>query len=238
MDFYRDFNITLTSGEIRFIAAYGSYLTILDNNTATDLVVSLNGNAGQPIPSGVSVELPANTQYSGFYIQNTSGGNMTVRFAISAGRIVDSRLKAASTLNVNVLSGTITDLTSTKNNTRALNGDTGTQILKYGTANNSTTTIHVVTAGKSLYLTSMFASTVSSSGSILSGDVIITNAADVLQHTLMSQYAFSVTAVGYVTANGASKSFLYPIKIPANYKVKIVCPAGVYTNASIEGWEE
>lgn len=98
-DFYRDFNFTLSAGQIIPVAAWGSYLTILDNNTAFDILVSIDGNAFQPIPAGVSVELPQDQSYAGFLIQNSSAGAMTVHFAISSGKIVDARFKTSATLN-------------------------------------------------------------------------------------------------------------------------------------------
>jgi hypothetical protein len=233
MDFYRDFNITLAAGEVRPIVAYGSYLTILENNTVTDMIVSLDGNAGQAIPAGISVELPADQKYSGFYVANPSGGAMTVRFAISAGRIVDSRLKAAATLNVAVLSGTIADLTSVKNNSRSLNGDTGAQIVRYATIGASAVaTVYQVTAGKTLYLTgfNVGGSVVGAYGLYLAW----TDSAFALK-----QYLFvGIGQAGVTLPIGVCQNLSTPIKIAATDILRITSGATSVGNATIFGWEE
>ena len=242
MDFYRDFNLTLSAGEIRQISAYGSFLTILENNTVTDLVVSIDGNAGQAIPSGISIELPADKNYSGFYIQNISGGAMTVRFAISSGKIMDARFKTSGMLNTNVINiphvivdtapttpVTNSDITSIKSNTRLTNGDTGTLVGGYGNATNAVTTIYTVTAGKTLYLANGNFSGYGSSGN---GQVIITNAADIQQMVLAN------IVIG---GNGIASplGILYPVKVPATWKIKVTSSSTIAViYACINGWEE
>ncbi len=122
-EYYRNFEYTLADQEIREIFAYGRFLTILSNSISIDPKVSINGQAAQPIPSGIGIELPLGEKpYTTLMFQNTSGGAMTIRFAISNGRIIDNRL---------VLSGTI--LTQDNSVIAELQGattalDTGTQV--------------------------------------------------------------------------------------------------------------
>lgn len=119
-------------------------------------------------------------------------------------------------------------------NERGLNGDTGDQILKNGSANNATTVIHTVTALKNFYLTALHAWIYASTSSGGTPSVIITNAADAVVWTIFSgQFAVNTTGVGIPF------HFIRPIKIPAGYKIKIISNSTTITiSASVSGWEE
>ncbi len=112
-------------------------------------------------------------------------------------------------------------------NTRTLNGDTGTQITKSGTQTNAGSTIlHTVTAGKSFYLTA--ANLFGVNGASVWGYIQVTDAADATQYNILYCY----DRFGY------SHDFIYPVKIPAGYKVKIVIDAATgEARGFIHGYE-
>lgn len=124
-----------------------------------------------------------------------------------------------------------TNTTGLPANTRSLNGDTGTQITKSGSANNGTTIIHTVTAGKKLFLSS--AVVACGFGVSNAFEFFVTNAADVTQYSI---YKGSGGAAGN---QSVGLNFNNPIKIPAGYKLKCLTnSAGAGIGVCINGWEE
>ena len=117
---------------------------------------------------------------------------------------------------------------------RSLNGDTGTQITKSGSGAPATTTIiHTVTAGKTLYLTTIslysFGGDVGTVGRVKFRD---TNDVDVA--SLLGMISNSTTSS--FLNNG---TYLPPIKIPAGYDICITSDtSGPNMGYFIFGWEE
>ncbi len=226
VEFYRDFQFTLAAGEMQTIFAWGRFFTMLANSSATDLLVSINGQAAQPVPNGVGLELPLEeSPYSTITITNPSGAPMTVRFAISNGRVIDNR---------NVTSGLIlVSDTAEQANTRSLNGNTGTQVIaSLAPTNNTTATIYTVTGGKTLFLTS-YDFALSDTGNGVETRLVVTNAADVEQYRLASVVGSTVPAI-----QRACAVLTYPIKIVATWKIKAVASVSGYAAGRITGWEE
>ena len=109
---------TLASGEVRELALEGTFLTILSNSALTDAQIGLGDNIFQAIPAGISIEFPADSQFERLMIKNPSIGAMTLKLAVSFGRIWDNRVVFAGSISVeetpNVLSTpanvTVTDV--------------------------------------------------------------------------------------------------------------------------------
>jgi len=111
-------------------------------------------------------------------------------------------------------------------------GHNGTQIIKYGLANNSTVVLHTVSAGKTLYLYSfnidVYTTTASFGGQLRVRDTtpaIVNILADLNAGANMSQ--------------AIAQDLYYPIEIPAGYTIEIVSDVeAVIVVACIFGWEE
>jgi len=143
----------------------------------------------------------------------------------------DIKLEELKT-KLDTLSGHVDGL---EGNTRGMNGDTGDQIIKSGGIGAGTTpvVIHTVTAGKTLFLTSVKLEIHGSTTGI--GYMKVTNAADVDVYLITTKIA--ANAQGYIEG---FKAFPKPLKIPAGYKIKTVGSSATCDShqGDITGWEE
>lgn len=90
---YRFYRATLTPGKVLTISSYARFLTILSNNLTTSPKISINGDAEEELPSGLSVELPEKENFDHLELRNPSAiDSMTLEFSLSAGHIYDNRL--------------------------------------------------------------------------------------------------------------------------------------------------
>ena len=108
----------------------------------------------------------------------------------------------------------------------------GTQILKWSEKVNGSTTIHTVTAGKTLYLTSLTAF-VQSTAAATAGSVWVRDTLGALVSRLVTAY--------FLAAGSGSWALPYPfpLEIPAGYDIIAYSSAAtVYCGACIAGWEE
>jgi hypothetical protein len=108
----------------------------------------------------------------------------------------------------------------------------GEQVVKSSSAQNATVIIHTVTAGKTLFLCSVF---LRAYWNVVgnSHPLAVRNAADVIQYTLLDMLA---PAVGH---GEVSRAFGPPLEIPAGYDITIVSAGvGDIMLGSIFGWEE
>ena len=124
-------------------------------------------------------------------------------------------------------------------NTRSLNGNTGTQIIKNcALTNNATAIIHTVTAGKKMYLTDYDLSFISAIAAINAGagSIKVRNTADVDQYTL-SYLNAGVNLIEYSTGRKTA-TLNYSIIIPAGYDIVATADTRIYISARITGWEE
>lgn len=110
--------------------------------------------------------------------------------------------------------------------------DDGTQVAVQGLAANQTTTIHTVTAAKTLYLSLAAVGVRNNNAANQSVYLRVTDGVDALQYDL---FGFSVAA-----SQGASDShsFMPPLEIPAGWKLKVIsADADVRAHAFIHGYE-
>lgn len=109
---YRSYTITLLPGQVFRISSYGSFLIILDNDIGTDPRMSINGDAFEEIPAGISVQLPPQEKFQYLLLQNPDGADtMTLRFALSASLIQDNRLVISGSVFTDILAQFNGDLT-------------------------------------------------------------------------------------------------------------------------------
>lgn len=105
-----------------------------------------------------------------------------------------------------------------------------TQIIKQNGAAATTTIVHTVTGGKTLYIASAQLSIMATSTSY--GYMLIRDSSDVSVCTALLLHVFtnSGAAVGC--------AFPMPLSIPAGYDVCMVAYKNAEGNLSIQGWEE
>jgi hypothetical protein len=108
-------------------------------------------------------------------------------------------------------------------------GVTRTQIIKRAGVLNGSATIHTVTSGKTLYITSNY--TVAFSTANSEGDLYVGDSGGSLQFYLIVLN----TLAGQ--SNVCHQSYPMPIMVPAGYKI-IIYGAPGYGEAGFTGWEE
>ncbi len=148
-------------------------------------------------------------------------------------QIIDNRSEAIQTAELTNISN---NTGATKNNTRSLNGDTGTQVNKSvdGLALAATTIVHTVTTGKTFYLTSLCLFS-DHGGNYGKAILKVRDGSDVDLYELAQVDSIAVQYDRF----GIPRSFPTPIKIPAGYDIVVTNTVVVYnTNAQINGWEE
>lgn len=105
---YQDYQVVLAAGEYRPFQCHGRYLTFLDNSLSTDMMVSFDGQSEQPIPKGISIELPETENFVTLGLRNPAGSAATIRFSISNGKVDDNRNVISGTVTVENISNTLT----------------------------------------------------------------------------------------------------------------------------------
>ncbi len=105
---YQDYQVILQAGEYRAFQCHGRYLTFLDNSLSTDMMVSFDGQSEQPVPKGISIELPETENFVTLGLRNPAGSAATIRFSISNGKVEDNRNVISGTVSVENISNTIT----------------------------------------------------------------------------------------------------------------------------------
>jgi len=111
-------------------------------------------------------------------------------------------------------------------------GHNGTQVTKWGSADNETVILYTVTAGKILYLVH-YTVFISSDVADRWGFMGVRNDADV------EQYRFSTGVFKQVGSIGFGVGLKYPIEIPAGWDIFLVSnSADSHINGFIHGWEE
>lgn len=104
---YQDYQIVLTTGEFRSFQCHGRYLTILENSVSDDMLVQFDGQPSQPLPKGLSVEIPENENFITISFRNPSVSSATIRFSISNGKVYDNRNVITGTVDVDDVSNTL-----------------------------------------------------------------------------------------------------------------------------------
>jgi hypothetical protein len=95
---YQYFQRTIPAGGVQDIAAYGGFITLLTNNGAGDVEINIQGQGYQPLPAGLSIELPTTETFNLLQFQNPTGLAMTIEFSISNGRVYDNRTNIVNRL--------------------------------------------------------------------------------------------------------------------------------------------
>jgi hypothetical protein len=225
-----------TATVARYVANAGNFIYVLnatDTNVSVNVQLTQNNNRSMEILPLVKC-LGYKCPFEGLYLSWSAQAGKTITLLIGSlgGKMLDVIDNRLSTELLSAVDGL-------ENNTRGLNGNTGTQVNKRSSVTgNSTGVIHTVTAGKNLFLTSCelnFTSTVVTI-STSSGYLTVTDGSDVqffYLSEILNQIGMPIGMYSKV------RSFSPPIIIPAGYKVKVI---GVETNtktaAIINGWEE
>jgi len=239
----------ISSGLINIVKGYGVaypfYRLYLTNTAQANKTITLT--VGRASPFNVIDNRSTQDQLTALQsiLTELQGGAIKTNSASIVTALGNTLASWTSQLatNVTVLTNWVTELAQTlaiKNNTRSLNGDTGTQIIKTGTANNATATLYTVTTGKTLYITGFNGNINNQNTSSLNNVKLlyITDASDVLVSTLCQLVSGGYTGV-YQQQN-QNQTFPNPIKVPAGYKIKTTSPASsdAYNAVSFQGWEE
>lgn len=103
-NFYRYFERTITNGSTALLSVYGRFLTLLNNTSSTDILISISNQQYEQLPQGLSVELPPENVFTEIKFQNTSGATITIKFCISNGRVYDNRVVISGDLSVTDIS--------------------------------------------------------------------------------------------------------------------------------------
>lgn len=108
-----------------------------------------------------------------------------------------------------------------------------TQIVRHSNANNSTADLYTVTAGKTLYITSVFATCYSNATTV--GLTLVQFDEAGTQRTLVTA---GHGGVGTMTGMGNNAiPFIVPIQVAATKKVQVVASGAVASYAGFAGYE-
>lgn len=212
----------------------------LDTTVNVDIQFNrIEPNAGNKVnfSQGLQMVRP----FARLFVTSTAQAGKVIKFLIaSTAPLFEVRDYRASGATATILStiatntgNTVTQDTAVKNNTRSLNGDTGTQIAVSGLANSSTTVLWTVTAAKTGYLSHInicnaFQNT--SAACYLE----VTNAAGVVQYTILA-----MVNTGGLNAPITVIDLSNPLVIPTGFKVQLrSVDANSYPKAFLKAWEE
>ena len=107
------------------------------------------------------------------------------------------------------------------------------QIAKYGSANNTITIIHTVSAGKTLYLNSAVAEAYNNSGAAAAHILFVRDTADAEVYKISNKSAFNGQAWSVAI------TFPVPLEVPEGYDICVqTTVSGATSWAFIHGWEE
>lgn len=110
--------------------------------------------------------------------------------------------------------------------------DLGTQIVLADTAENGTTVIHTVTAGKTLYLSAIFLNNFAGAAAGGLTYLFVTDSGDSEVYTLIM---LRLPALGFASE---TNQFLPPLEIPAGYKLKVASSAAsIVAYSFVHGYE-
>lgn len=110
--------------------------------------------------------------------------------------------------------------------------DDGTQVAASANADNTTTVIHTVTAGKTLYLNGVTIMANNSAGVVSSAYIVVRNAADA------EQYHIFYIRLNDGLEDSDSENFIPPIEIAAGWDIALrSASADMYTRGFIHGYE-
>ncbi|MFH0772546.1 MAG: hypothetical protein V1933_08010 [Candidatus Omnitrophota bacterium] len=193
----------------------GNFLGVIDAsdaNTYVDIKFNKFDSEVVRFTKGISFIRPFNR----IFFSNAVQAGKNIQLLISAYapelfQFIDNRSEVIQTTELTNISTYTED---TKKNTRVLNGDTGTQIIKAAELTAAgDAIIHTVTALKTFYLTSLLLE-VCTSNIAVTVLIKVRDASDVDQYNLAK-----IMVAQTSTENNIPLSFPHPIKIPAGYDV-------------------
>lgn len=101
---YQFYNPSITAGATRPYSVYGRFITLLSNTSLTPILVSLDAQPMQPMPFGISIELPDNEVFHNIKFKNDTLATVKIEFCTSAGRIYDNRVNLSGDIDVTDIS--------------------------------------------------------------------------------------------------------------------------------------
>lgn len=106
--FFDTFPITIEANGIYRLNSYNRFICLLESSTATAIPVAIGGGGPKgKLEKGIAVELPAGDKFSHILFQNPVGTSITLKVALSPGRIYDNRLVISSEVDVDDTSNDI-----------------------------------------------------------------------------------------------------------------------------------
>lgn len=98
---YQHYSRTIAAGEIAEVSVFGRFITLLSNTSSTDMQLQIDSDPLQTFPKGLSLDLPEGKFFKKIYIKNPSASSADITFAISSGKILDSRVVLSGSLSTN-----------------------------------------------------------------------------------------------------------------------------------------
>lgn len=108
---YREYTITLTSGGFHTLNALGDTITIL--SVTGDVDMKIGENPQTKCRAGITIDVPAFSQYGRIDFLETGASNASVLVAVSNGNVKDNRLTVSGNIDISKSStlDTIADVT-------------------------------------------------------------------------------------------------------------------------------
>jgi len=97
-DYYKIEN--LADGAISGHGVYGEFIILLSYTGSDNIKIALNNNPFQEFPTGIYHRLPDGQVITDVKFKNTSGGAVTLGYALGSGIIQNSNMTLAGTLSV------------------------------------------------------------------------------------------------------------------------------------------
>lgn len=99
---YQHFSVeNLASGAEHKVSVVGNFIILLDYTGTDNVLISFGGESYQVLPKGIAVELPEDEQFRNLRFKQSSGAAQTFSFAVTTGKVFDSRLVLSGSLDVN-----------------------------------------------------------------------------------------------------------------------------------------
>lgn len=110
-NFYQYFERTIQAGDIAEINTFADFFYLIDNSSAVDVQISLDNQAFQTYPEGLSIRLIRETgqNTSIVRLKNVDSSAVTVKFALANGDITQNNTQISGTINAD---DTATDINS------------------------------------------------------------------------------------------------------------------------------
>lgn len=99
---YQHFKVENLASEVEHKeSVVGNFIILLSYTGTDDVLISFGGESYQVLPKGIAVELPEDAIFRNVRFKQTSGSAQTFSYAITTGKVFDSRLVLSGSLDVN-----------------------------------------------------------------------------------------------------------------------------------------